>query len=89
MKSIESVVLNVAIFGTLLAIFMGITIALWMTRHITNLLGGQPSYIAKIAQHVAQGDLSLNSTSNIEDKGVFAKMKLMVTSPKKKLGLQS
>ena len=57
MKSTESIVFNITIFGTLLAIFMGIAIALRMTRHITDLLGGEPSFIAKIAQHVAQGDV--------------------------------
>jgi methyl-accepting chemotaxis protein len=49
MESTESIVFNITIFGTLLAIFMGIAIALWMTRHITDLLWGEPSFIAKIA----------------------------------------
>ncbi|MFT5838430.1 MAG: methyl-accepting chemotaxis protein [Flavobacteriales bacterium] len=85
--STELFVLNVTVFGTLLAIFIGLAIAFWLTRHIIDLLGGEPTYIAKIAQHVAKGDLSLDLTNHREDKGVFAQMKLMVISLKEKIGL--
>ncbi|WP_293748502.1 methyl-accepting chemotaxis protein [uncultured Paraglaciecola sp.] len=87
MSSIKSVVLNFTIFGTLLAITIGIAVALMLTRHIMNLLGGEPSYIAKIAQYVANGDLTLDLSSSTSDVGVFAQMKAMVASLKEKIVL--
>jgi methyl-accepting chemotaxis protein len=87
MSSIKSVVLNFTVFGTLLAIIIGIAVALVLTRHIMNLLGGEPSYIAKIAQYVANGDLTLDLSSSTPDVGVFAQMKAMVASLKEKIGL--
>jgi methyl-accepting chemotaxis protein len=87
MSSTESTVLNITLFGTLLAIFIGIAVALWLTRHVLDLLGGEPSDIAKIAEHVAKGDLSLDLTTQGEAKGVYAQMKLMVTSLKEKTEL--
>lgn len=85
--STESIVLNFTIFGTLLAIAMGLMIAISLTRHIMDLLGGEPVYIAKIAQHVAEGDLSIDLAGHGKDTGVFAQMKIMVASLREKIGL--
>ena len=52
-----------------------------------NLLGGEPSYIAKIAQSVAEGNLSVDLTSHVADQGAFAQMKAMVASLRDKIGL--
>ncbi|PKG38043.1 CHASE3 domain-containing protein [Psychromonas sp. Urea-02u-13] len=87
LKSTEKMVLSVAIFGTLIALIAGIVIALWLTRHVMNLLGGEPNYIAKIAKTVAAGDLSMSLKSNGVDKGIFAEMKKMMTTLQEKAAL--
>lgn len=77
----ESFVINTTIFGTLLAIAAGVFIALWLTRHVMSLLGGEPSYIADIARTVARGDLTMTLHSNgAADKGIFAEMKSMMAT---------
>lgn len=83
----ESLVFNITIFGTLLAIIVGVFISMWLARHVMDLLGGEPIYIAKIAQHVAAGDLSVELRSDGEDRGMFAQMKAMVASLREKIVL--
>ncbi|WP_232847198.1 CHASE3 domain-containing protein [Shewanella nanhaiensis] len=87
LTSTESLVINLTIFGTLFAIVIGIGIALWLTRHVMELLGGEPTYIAHIAKKVAEGDLSMNLQSSGEDRGIFAEMKRMMASLNEKVGL--
>jgi len=76
LKSTESVVINTTIFGTLTAIIAGIGIALWLTRHMVSILGGEPNEILKIAKAIALGDLKLqlDETKRI---GVFGAMVTM------------
>ncbi|NRD74313.1 CHASE3 domain-containing protein [Shewanella sp. VB17] len=83
----EALVINVAVFGTLCAIIIGIAIALWLTRHIMDLLGDEPVYIASIAKKVAEGDLSMDLQKNGVDKGIFAEMKRMMASLHTKVSL--
>ncbi|MFT5806796.1 MAG: methyl-accepting chemotaxis protein [Moritella dasanensis] len=80
LKETESAVINTTILGTLLAIIVGIAIAVWLTRHIMNLLGGEPAYIAKIAKTVAAGDLTIELKSDGNDRGIFAEMKNMIAN---------
>jgi methyl-accepting chemotaxis protein len=84
LTSTEKMVLSVAIFGTLIALIVGIVTALWLTRHVMNLLGGEPSYIAKIAKNVAAGDLTMSLNSSGVDKGIFAQMKKMMATLQEK-----
>ena len=87
LESTESLVINVAVFGTLCAIVIGMGIALWLTRHIMDLLGDEPIYIASIAKKVAEGDLSMDLQTNGVDKGIFAEMKRMMGSLNAKVSL--
>jgi methyl-accepting chemotaxis protein len=87
LKNTEQTVISVSIFGTLLAVIAGLIIALRLTHHVMNLLGGEPNYIAKIAKTVAAGDLTmiLNNTTN--DKGIYAEMKKMMSTLQEKTTL--
>lgn len=80
----ESVVINVAVLGTLFAVIIGCLIAVWLTRHIMNLLGGEPVYIAEIAKTVAAGDLTIELNSDGNDRGIFAEMKNMIINLQEK-----
>ncbi|NQZ50571.1 MAG: CHASE3 domain-containing protein [Moritella sp.] len=87
LEETESAVINTTILGTILAIISGIVIAVWLTRHIMNLLGGEPAYIAEIAKTVAKGDLSIELISDGNDRGIFAEMKNMIANLKEKAEL--
>ena len=87
LEETESAVINTTILGTILAIISGIVIAVWLTRHIMNLLGGEPVYIAEIARTVAKGDLSIELKSDGNDRGIFAEMKNMIANLKEKAEL--
>jgi methyl-accepting chemotaxis protein len=83
----ESLVLNTTVFGTLFAIIIGITLALWLTRHIMNILGGEPSYIGVVIKQIADGDLSLTLENNGVDRGIFSDIKRMKMSLRAKVNL--
>ena len=76
LKSTESVVINTTIFGTLIAIIAGIGIALWLTRHMVSILGGEPNEILSIAKTIASGDLTLQ-LDGTRRMGVFGAMVVM------------
>ncbi len=77
--STESTVINTTIFGTLIAIILGLAIALWLTRHMVITLGGEPTEILTIAKTIAAGDLSMK-LDDTRQAGVFG---AMVTMQKK------
>lgn len=72
--STENFVINSAIFGTLLAIVIGLLIASKLTRHVMRLLGGEPAYIAKMARTVAEGDLNQTFKEEKQAEGIYADM---------------
>jgi len=78
LQGTESLVINITIFGTLLAIIVGIFVALKLTQHVMSLLGGEPSYIAHIAKTVASGDLSLSLKNQGKAEGIYAEMQKMM-----------
>ncbi len=87
MQSTESFVVNSTIFGTLIAIILGIGVALSLTKHVVNILGGEPSYIAEIAKKVALGNLSVDLSTSGKDTGIFLEIKSMINSLKEKVAL--
>ena len=74
LASTESMLINLTILGTLAAISLGIFVALWLTRHVMSLLGGEPSYIAQMAKTVASGDLSIDLKKDETEQGIYAEM---------------
>jgi methyl-accepting chemotaxis protein len=81
-KGTEKFLKNVSVFGTLLAIVIGIVIALFITRNIMRQLGGEPAFIEAIAKNVADGDLQIGQDFMSEENavGVFAALQSMVKS---------
>ncbi|NQY89373.1 MAG: CHASE3 domain-containing protein [Colwellia sp.] len=80
LASTEVAVINSTILGTIVAISLGIFIAFWLTRHVMNLLGGEPSFIAQMAKQVASGDLSIDFKKDEAEQGIYAAMKSMVAT---------
>lgn len=74
LSSTEFLVLNITIFGTLIAIILGGFIAVYLTSYVMRLLGGEPDYIAQIAKTVADGDLSNNIETTKDKQGIYAQM---------------
>jgi len=69
----------VSIFLTILAILMGSLLSIIIIRNLMNLLGGEPDYIAGIAERISEGDLTMELKSGkAHDTGIFASMKKMV-----------
>ena len=87
LEGTESLVLNSTVFGTLFAIIIGIATALWLTKNIMNILGGEPSYIGEVIKQIADGDLSLTLENKGVDSGILADIKRMKTSLRAKVNL--
>jgi methyl-accepting chemotaxis protein len=85
LESTESLVINTTIFGTLFAIVIGIFVALGLTKHVMELLGGEPKIIEKIVKQIAQGDLSKQFNSNTVMTGILAEMKNMTIALQSKV----
>ncbi|NRD74461.1 CHASE3 domain-containing protein [Shewanella sp. VB17] len=87
LKATESLVVFITLLGTLLGVAIGVIVAFRLTRHITNVLGGEPAYIANIARQVSNGDLGgdVNETANAQ--GILADMQLMLIALKEKTRL--
>ncbi|AQS36473.1 multi-sensor hybrid histidine kinase [Shewanella psychrophila] len=83
----ESLVTQTTIFGTLLAIFVGLGIAFRLTTRIVSQLGGEPAYIAEIARKVSNGDLNVELKGDENAQGIFAEMKQMMVTLKDKANL--
>ncbi|OEE85589.1 chemotaxis protein [Enterovibrio norvegicus FF-162] len=59
---------------SLIAIFVGITLALMVTKAIRLPIGGEPKIIEKMARKIAQGDLTQNFNSDKKATGIYAAM---------------
>jgi len=57
LHSTQNVVFYIVIVGTLIALIIGVMVALSLTRHIMHVLGGEPTELAEIVRRVAQGNL--------------------------------
>ena len=84
LKTTERNVILTTLIGTIIAVLVGIIIAFSLTKHVMNLLGGEPRYIADIARSVASGDLSIQTDKTNRSKGIYAEMQLMVGSLQEK-----
>jgi len=72
---------NLLVGTTLVALLIGIGIALWITRSVMRQLGGEPAYAADCVKHIAAGDLSLDIAVKEKDRGsLLYALKGMVTS---------
>nr|WP_313958314.1 methyl-accepting chemotaxis protein [Pseudomonas citri] len=62
-----------------LALVIGVSLAIWITRSLIRQLGGEPQLAADISRRIAEGDLSVTIPLRANDTGsVLAAMKSMV-----------
>lgn len=74
---------NLMTITGILAVILGAVIAFFITRSITRPLGGEPDFVADIAQRVSNGDLTITiDTRNNDEISVLSAMKKMVDSLK-------
>ena len=66
LENTQNIVFYSIISGTLIALIVGIVVALGLTRHIMGILGGEPTELAKIVRKVAQGDLHSTTTTTAQ-----------------------
>jgi methyl-accepting chemotaxis protein len=72
---------NFMLILLVLAVGMGVAAATVITRGLLKQLGGEPSYTAKIATSIAEGDLSIAIDTKSSDRGsLLAEMKQMRNS---------
>lgn len=57
MGSTSDFVINLTIIGTILAATFGLAIAVFLTKNIMGLLGGEPSEVKEVAERIAEGYL--------------------------------
>jgi methyl-accepting chemotaxis protein len=79
-------VINITVFGTLIAIICGFALAAFFAKSIMRQLGGEPAYIEKIATNVAAGDLQANAEamSRKNSIGIFATLQNMAENLQEK-----
>ena len=78
LQDTSSVATNTSIFGTLLAIVIGLFIVVFLANHIMKLLGGEPAYLNKVAGDISKGDLTNTLTMKDNDSSsLFASMAQM------------
>jgi methyl-accepting chemotaxis protein len=88
-KSLEQLTMSqsnekkVSISLTVMAILLGSILSIIIIRDLMHLLGGEPAYIAEIAERISSGDLTMELRSErAKDTGIFASMKKMVVQLK-------
>ena len=68
----------IGIAGMTLSVFIGLTIAMAITRLVKRQIGGEPGVIAGIAERIALGDLDVTLKRSSSDQGIYASMVDMV-----------
>lgn len=72
-----SLTIYVVIFGILIAVVIGIFVIIILIRTVMQQLGGEPAEVSKIAEEIANGNLSLNLDSNTTRTGLYGNMVMM------------
>jgi methyl-accepting chemotaxis protein len=85
LEKTEVDVINSTLFGTLIAVMLGLTISFWLITHVMSLLGGEPKYIQSLARTVAKGDLSQDLKISEADQGIYAAMVIMMNNLREKV----
>ncbi len=68
---------NIVVGGTLIALFLSLAIAIYISRGLLRQLGGEPADIESIARRVSEGDLTITFQTGVKS-GVYAAMSKMV-----------
>jgi methyl-accepting chemotaxis protein len=69
-----------AIFGTLLALILGIIAVVVLTRSLMKQLGGEPSVVANMANRIAKGDLTISFDENDKKVGLYGSCRIWCTT---------
>lgn len=69
---------TVMISGLILALIVGVFLAIFITREITAQLGGEPFEVADIANKIARGDLNIEFDEDKKRKGAMKDLQKMV-----------
>ncbi|MBF0566548.1 MAG: MCP four helix bundle domain-containing protein [Nitrospirae bacterium] len=70
---------SIIIILSIVSVVVAVLISIWITITLLRQLGGEPHYIAGIAQSVAKGDLTIKfETGSSSGAGILASMKVMV-----------
>ncbi|MBF0338128.1 MAG: methyl-accepting chemotaxis protein [Nitrospirae bacterium] len=88
-RDVDSTIKNVGVSGNnasirmlivgIITIILTVILILWVTKTLLGQLGGEPQYIADIAQSVADGDLAIKfETVNKSETGILLAIKHMV-----------
>ncbi len=81
-RSTSEINLFIVIFGTAMAIVLGVAGMLIVSRFVFKLVGGEPSVIAKITDHIAKGDFDVDIGERDLHTGILASIKIMLISLK-------
>lgn len=73
----------IVIFGTIMAIVIGIAGMIIVSRFIVKQVGGEPSAIADITGRIAKGKLDINIEDNGSLTGILASIKTMLVALRK------
>ncbi len=58
---------NLMIIGGLVATLLAVFFGLWITRSIMLQMGGEPAYVAEMVKRVAEGDLTVEVKTRVND----------------------
>ncbi|MBF0290294.1 MAG: CHASE3 domain-containing protein [SAR324 cluster bacterium] len=75
--SAASRTINITMFGTLLAIVIGIGVIIFMLRMVMKQLGGEPLEAANMAKEIAKGNLSMSFGTGMRKIGLIGTMQEM------------
>ncbi len=79
----EKEAMNLIIVASVFSILLGLIIGLIVSKGVLRQLGGEPAEMARIAQDIAEGDLTLVLSDNGKaDTGIYSAMKHMLTNLK-------
>jgi CheY-like chemotaxis protein/signal transduction histidine kinase/CHASE3 domain sensor protein len=81
-KSTANINIFIVIFGTIMAVVLGVAGMIIVSRFILKQVGGEPSAIADITGQIAQGNLDVDIEENQTLTGILASIKTMLLSLK-------
>jgi len=74
----------ISLWGTVLAVMIGVFLVIVIVKNVMNLLGGEPAEVLEIIKRVALGDVSSSSNKSDDLHGIRKEVDNMVTSLKEK-----
>ncbi len=85
-KDTADMTTNISIFGTLIAIAIGIIVVIFITRSLMGRLGGEPAVVVDMARKISEGDLTMKFDSSTSRVGLYGAMVEMVEKLREVVG---